>query len=213
LKGGIHPTVTGAALGMLTPANAWLGGKSLVQVFEDVGRALSKRVLSPGSDHSRKLISQVTIAARDSFSPLERFEVALYPWVAFLIMPVFALANAAVPISLDGFWHPISGAVTVGLALGKPLGIVVISAIVVRLGLGNLPEGVSWLMLAGAGSLAGIGFTMALFIAGLAFEGDRLVAAKSGILLGSVVSGILGVLLLKIATRPLPASTALASDP
>jgi Na+:H+ antiporter, NhaA family len=89
-------------------------------------------------------------------------------------MPVFALANAAVPISLDGLTHPVTNAVALGLVLGKPLGIILVSVLVVRLGLGNLPEGVSWLMLAGAGSLAGIGFTMALFTAGLAFEANHL---------------------------------------
>jgi NhaA family Na+:H+ antiporter len=207
LKGGIHPTVTGAALGLLTPANAWLGDKSLLQVFEDIGRTLSNRVSSPSSKHSHELMSQVTIAARESFSPLERLEVALQPWVAFVIMPVFALANAAVPISVAGLGDPVSQAVAFGLVVGKPLGILFVSAIVVRLGLGNLPQGVSWLMLAGAGSLAGIGFTMALFTAGLAFEANQLIAAKTGILFGSIVSGALGILLLRMAMRPSLASS------
>jgi NhaA family Na+:H+ antiporter len=128
-------------------------------------------------------------------------------------MPVFALANAAVPISVDGFGHPVSQAVAVGLAVGKPLGILIVSVIVVRLGLGNLPQGVSWLMLAGAGSLAGIGFTMALFTAGLAFQANTLVAAKTGVLFGSIASGTLGILLLRIATRRSQANVVLASDP
>jgi NhaA family Na+:H+ antiporter len=200
LKGGIHPTAVGAALGLLTPANAWLGEKSLLQVFEHLGRELTQRVLSPGLDHSRRLVNQVTLVARESFSPLERLEVTLHPWVAFVIMPVFALANAAVPISLDGLTHPVTNAVALGLVFGKPLGIILVSMIVVRLGLGNLPEGVSWLMLAGAGCLAGIGFTMALFTAGLAFEADYLFPAKSGVLVGSLASGILGVLILRLAT-------------
>jgi len=146
------------------------------------------------------------MVARESFSPLERLEVTLHPWVAFVIMPVFALANAAVPISLDGMAHPVAGAVALGLTVGKPLGIVLVAAIVVRLGWGNLPEGVSWLMLAGAGCLAGIGFTMALFTAGLAFEADHFTPAKTGVLVGSVASGILGILALKLATGPLAPS-------
>ena len=117
------------------------------------------------------------------------------------------MANAAVPISVAGLGDPVSQAVAFGLVVGKPLGILFVSAIVVRLGLGNLPQGVSWLMLAGAGSLAGIGFTMALFTAGLAFEANQLIAAKTGILFGSIVSGALGILLLRMAMRPSLASS------
>jgi NhaA family Na+:H+ antiporter len=201
LKGGVHPTVTGALLGLLTPASAWLGDKSLLEVFEDVGRVLTERVYTAGAVHSRTLISQVTTITRESFSPLERLEVALHPWVAFVIMPVFALANAAVPISLAGLAQPVAMAVAIALVIGKPLGIVAASVVVVRLGWANLPQGVSWLMLAGAGSLAGIGFTMSLFVAGLALAGEQLVAAKSGVLLGSLISGVLGVLLMSLATR------------
>jgi hypothetical protein len=108
--------------------------------------------------------------------------------------------------------HPITNAVAVGLAIGKPLGIIVVSAIVVRLGWGNLPEGVSWLMLAGASSLAGIGFTMSLFTAGLAFEADYLLPAKSGVLVASLARALLGVLILKLATTRAMTSLTRADD-
>jgi hypothetical protein len=95
----------------------------MLEVFESLGRAVAQRVLSPNLDHSHRLVSQVSMVARESFSPLERLEVVLHPWVAFMIMPVFALANAAVPISADGMSHPVANAVAVGLTIGKPLGI------------------------------------------------------------------------------------------
>ena len=108
------------------------------------------------------------------------------PWLAFVIIPVFALANTAVPISVDGLEDAVSTAF--GLVVGKPLGILFISAIAVRPGLGNLLPGVSWLMLAGAGPLAGIRFTMAFFTAELGFEANQLLADKTGFLFGSIVS-------------------------
>ena len=133
----------------------------------------------------------------------ERLERGLHPWVSFLIMPVFALANAGVSITAEGMQHPVSIAVIVGLVIGKPLGIVLSSWLVVRLRWATLPAETSWLALLGAGSLAGIWFTMALFVASLSLEGAVLTAAKSGILLGSAVSLVAGVsILFAVGRRP-----------
>jgi NhaA family Na+:H+ antiporter len=117
-------------------------------------------------------------------------------------MPVFALANAGVPIELPALGTPIALAVATGLVLGKPLGIVLFSWAAVKMGLARLPEGVSWNVLSGAGCLGGIGFTMSLFIAALAFDGIMLNEAKSGILVGSAVSAALGCWLLLAFLQP-----------
>jgi NhaA family Na+:H+ antiporter len=134
-----------------------------------------------------------------------RLENGLHPWSAFLIMPVFALANAGVAFEASLLVDPVALAIAAGLVLGKPVGIVLFSFLAVRLGLARLPDGVDWGVLVGGGLLAGIGFTMSLFIAGLALEGDVLDAAKVGILGASLVAGICGMSLL---VWRLPARTA-----
>jgi NhaA family Na+:H+ antiporter len=132
-------------------------------------------------------------------SPLEALEHALKPWVAWLVMPVFALANAGVrfgttegnPGSLAG---PIAAGCALGLFLGKPLGIVGLSWLAVRVGAARLPRRADWGKLVGVAMIAGIGFTMSLFVAALSFRGDRMLEdqAKVGVLLGSLASGVAG---------------------
>jgi NhaA family Na+:H+ antiporter len=135
-------------------------------------------------------------AARETIAPVDYLEHLLHPWVAFAVMPIFALVNAAVPLSLAGLTSPIALALVAGLAIGKPLGIVAASWIAVRLRLASLPEGVSWRLLFAGGCLAGIGFTMALFIASLALGGPLLENAKLGVLAASAASAAIGLSLL-----------------
>jgi NhaA family Na+:H+ antiporter len=183
----VHPTVAGVLLGLLAPARPDGGRPAPLDIIADLYARL--RGIQRGTPP----------APPDLSSPAERLEGALHPWVAFVIMPVFALANAGVPVRLDTLATPVALAVVAGLVLGKPLGIVLFSWAAVRLRLARLPDGVSWKVMAGAGCLAGIGFTMSLFIAGLAFEErapDLLDEAKIGVLLGSAVSAVLGCLLL-----------------
>jgi len=134
-------------------------------------------------------------------APLARLESALHPWVAFGIMPLFALANAGVAVKLAALSHPVALAVAVGLVVGKPLGILLFSWLAVRVGVARLPAGVNWKVMLGAGCLAGIGFTMSLFIAGLALEGDLLDDGKIGTLSGSALSALVGCGLLAIFLR------------
>ena len=193
---GVHPTVAGVLLGLMTPTGAWIKERSFGDLLRDVVSHLQgeRKAYLPQDQHA--VLRQVSIASRESVPPLERLETGLHPWVAFCVMPVFALANAGVRIEVSQLLHPVEVAVAVGLVLGKPLGIVVFGWIFVRAGLARLPEGVSWLAMLGGGFLAGIGFTMALFIAGLALDGALLDAAKIGILSGSLVAGIAGFLIL-----------------
>jgi NhaA family Na+:H+ antiporter len=200
LKSGIHPTIAGVLLGLLTPATAWIRDATLLEVIE---RSLAP--LRDGGDgpspERREAAEALAFAATESLSPLERLEHGLHAWVAFAIMPVFALANAGVPVSLDGIQEPIAIAVIAGLGLGKPIGIAGASWLAVKLRLAQLPDRTSWPALFGAAWLGGIGFTMALFIASLSLAGPLLDAAKSGILVGSAVSLLCGFAVLVWALR------------
>jgi NhaA family Na+:H+ antiporter len=185
LKSGVHPTVAGVLLGLLTPARPLLGGRVLLDVQADLSkRSRGDPGSSPHDPHG-------------ALSPAERLEEALHPWVAFVIVPLFALANAGVTVAVADVSSPVCLAVIAGLALGKPLGIVLASWLAVKAGVARLPEQVDWKVLIGAGCLGGIGFTMSLFIAGLAFQQrDLLEEAKVGTFTGSAVSAMLGSLLL-----------------
>lgn len=135
-------------------------------------------------------------------SPLHRLEQMLDPWVAYLILPVFALLNAGVSLAGGQLLSPVALGVIVGLLVGKPVGVLGLSFIATRLGWASLPEGVGWDLMAGLGLLAGIGFTVSLFISTLAFPGGELIAqAKLGPLTGSAVAAGLGLTLLRLRTR------------
>ena len=132
--------------------------------------------------------------------PLHRLEHVLHPWVTFFVMPVFALANAGLVFDdriLTTITQPIPVGVVLGLLLGKPIGITLASFLAVRLRLGALPAGTTWFQIHGAGWLGGIGFTMSIFVAGLAFEEEALLnMAKLGIFAASLLAGIFGSVLL-----------------
>jgi NhaA family Na+:H+ antiporter len=197
LMAGIHATVAGVALGLLTPANPWLAKSSLLKVVSGtVQRLREDRAEGNEMEHHEEAVQLLGATAKKTISPLDRLETALHPWVAFLIMPLFALANAGVRVDVAALTNPVSMATAAGLTLGKPVGIVAFSAIAVKLGWARLPDGVNWKVLTGAGCLAGIGFTMSLFIAGLALDDELLTSGKIGALLGSALSATVGCTLL-----------------
>lgn len=207
LKSGVHPTVAGVVLGLLTPADPWFIGPSLARVAESVVHQLrADGDESNNMQHHAEAVQLLTFTARESLSPLDRLESLLHPWMAFIIMPLFALANAGVKFQPAALVDPVSTSVALALVLGKPLGILAFSAAAVSLGLARLPAGVRWSHLCGAGCLAGIGFTMSLFIAGLALEGPLLDAGKTGTLIGSAASALLGLGILLITLSPKSAS-------
>src|SRR5690606_39399024 len=142
------------------------------------------------------------IAARESLSPVERLEMALHPWVSFFIMPIFALANAGLALSWTSPAQPVAAAVFLGFAVGKPAGILLFSWLALRSGLAIRPPDLNWGSMAGGSFLAGIGFTMALFIANLALVGPLMVSAKIGIFLASLFSAVVGLALLVWLPRP-----------
>jgi NhaA family Na+:H+ antiporter len=197
-ESGVHATIAGVILGVLTPHKRWVGFRRLSAVVDRSARYLRGDAEASKGDE-RLLLRDMERAAREATSPVERLENLLHPWQAFAIVPIFALANAGVTIDPEAIRQPVALGVGLALVVGKPLGILGFSWLAVRLGLARLPTGVSWSAVLGGGALAGIGFTMSLFIAGLAFRGSdaQLVeAAKLGILIGSAVSGALGLALL-----------------
>ncbi|QBQ56185.1 Na+/H+ antiporter NhaA [Nitrosococcus wardiae] len=192
---GIHATVTGVILGLMTPVSTWVSDKRLRAILDQV-------VAYPPGEHwsgdseDRKALRMAEVAAREALSPVERLEMILHPWVGFVIMPLFAFANAGVPISFADLGNSVTVAVFVGFALGKPVGVFVFSWLAVRTGIAIRPPDLDWMFLAAGGLLAGIGFTMALFIANLAFSSSLINAAKLGILSASVFSAAAGIALL-----------------
>jgi Na+:H+ antiporter, NhaA family len=185
-ESGVHATIAGVILGWLTPIRPWVDKERL------------EGILKEGGSGGRTL----AIAARESVSPLERLETALHPWVGFVIMPLFALANAGVRLEPGAFRDPVAMAVATGLVVGKPVGILLFALVAVKAGLARLPAGVGWGAVAAGGALAGIGFTMSLFIAGLALPPELLDAAKVGILGASAVSAAVGMLALGLRKQP-----------
>lgn len=193
---GIHATIAGVIIGFLTPLESWVSENRLNKIVQNTMKFLQGEGWQ-SSGERYQMLRQMERATRKSISPLQRFETDLHPWVSFLIMPIFALANAGVVIQTTYFTDPIAIAIIIGLFVGKPVGIFLFSFLSVKIGIAKLPQGISWGVIIGGGFLAGIGFTMALFIAGLALEGTLLDASKVGILVGSVLSAIVGVILLR----------------
>jgi len=204
-KAGIHPTIAGVALGLMTPARAWIGNKTFLEVMADFWDRISdEHEHEHEHEHERKPVpvnlEQLQFLARESHSPLHRLEMGLHPWVAYAIMPIFALANAGVVLDPVALTSGVSIAVAMGLVIGKPLGIFLFCFLAVKLGWTRLPKGVSWPIFLGGACLGGIGFTMALFLNALSFPVEEFPvlegAGKIGTLLGSAISAVLGTLLL-----------------
>ena len=212
LKSGVHPTVAGVLLAAAIPASPKINpaeflakSRSILGEFEKAGSA--DEPLHANED-SMSAVRALEGACEAVETPLQRLEHGLHPWVTYLIMPVFALANAGVVLEgslVQALGNPVALGVIFGLVFGKPLGITLFSWLAVRARLAELPAGVRWYRLHAAGWLGGIGFTMSLFIAGLAFgEGELLTSAKLGILTSSLLAAIIGATLLACCKRVAP---------
>jgi NhaA family Na+:H+ antiporter len=195
-ESGVHATIGGVILGLMTPAQAYLGKGHIAEFMQDIHQVFHGEWESEPDRAAEVLHLRKT--ARETVPPSDFLESALHPWVAFAVMPLFALANADVRFSIESLQSPVAIAVVAGLVVGKPLGIMLASWLCVRSGLAKLPENVTWNLMFGGSCLAGIGFTMALFVANLALSGALLQSAKTGVLIGSAISGALGMLLLAL---------------
>jgi NhaA family Na+:H+ antiporter len=224
LKSGIHATLAGVVAAMTVPTRARLDPRLLPQEVRGLAKKLEDQtreqgVLGQGLLYTGqyKTLKKLKTAVTEAKSPLQRFEQSLHGWVAFLVMPIFALFNAGVHLSQSAMAALISvdprgvavGAAA-GLVIGKQVGVFAASWLMVKLGLASLPTGVTWRHMYGAAWLTGIGFTMSLFISGLAFQRvlDRDLAtilvseAKMGIMFGSLICGFVGFAILRAGKPP-----------
>jgi Na+:H+ antiporter, NhaA family len=211
LVSGVHATVAGVLLAMAIPSRTrinedefLLGARESVDAFE---QACGPETTVLTNQEQQEALLTLENLCEQAQAPLQVTERRLHGIVAFFIMPLFALANAGVRLSGEevatALASPVTLGVVLGLLLGKPLGITLFSWAAVRMGVATLPSRVTWRMVHGAAWLGGIGFTMSLFIAGLAFPGmpDLLAAAKLGILAASLTAGICGWILLRRVVR------------
>ena len=210
LKSGVHATVAGVLGAFAIPVRSRIDPELFIarvrEYLNQFDQPITERtiILSPEQQSAVEAIEREALRVQ---SPLQRMEHQLHYFVAFAVMPIFALANAGVALSGEGglnWTSRVIWGVALGLLIGKPLGIALFSWLAVRLGLAQLPQGINFVHIVGVGFLGGIGFTMALFIGGLAFRGDELNYAKLGILSGSALAGAIGFMMLRIWTKPQP---------
>jgi NhaA family Na+:H+ antiporter len=218
LASGIHATIAGVAMALAIPSrtriNAAEFSERARQLLDEFDRSETGDLLVLTSKGQQEAIHALESSSEGVSPPLMRLENALHGVVGYVIMPLFALANAGVLFTNVGavLTGPVALGVVLGLVIGKPLGITFFAWLAVKLGLASLPAEVDWKAVHGAAWLGGIGFTMSLFIAGLAFEDAAMNdAAKVGILLGSVIAGAVGWWLLSRRAASAPDDT-LAMD-
>ncbi len=191
LQSGLHATIAGVLLAFIIPIT-----RQVTAPVDELREAVKAGDAEAVGSH----LAAVERVLETKQSPLHRLEHALQPYVNYLVLPVFALFNAGLPLSGVGVGTVAVG-VGVGLVVGKPLGVFLASFLAVKTGLAQLPDGVTWRGILGVGLLAGIGFTMSLFIAGLSFEAELYNQARLGIIVASLVSAGLGITLLASENR------------
>jgi len=210
-QSGVHATIAGVAAAAMIPAGRKRDSDAqTVDLSQSLEMATtSLQVIQSGSepdwtvkDLREEALAEIADEAQESAATLYRMENAIHPWVAFLVLPIFAFANSGIAIPQSSVAsivsHPLPLGIIVGLFIGKQLGITGATWLAVRFGLGALPEGARWRTLWGGSLLAGIGFTMSIFIASLAFtDYETLGLAKTGIVIGSLLSAVAGIVVLR----------------
>ena len=208
-KSGIHATIAGVILGLLTPAHPHYSPTG----FRPSMETLAGRYEAAAEEHDEPAMSATLVEIDDlaegSESMLERLERQVHPWSSYLILPLFALANAGIVLSggalSDAFSNSVTYGVIAGLVVGKTLGVTAFTYLAVRTGIAALPSGVTWTHIVGTAMLAGIGFTVSIFIAGLAYDYPLSEDAKIGVLVASIVAGVGGYLFLRTFGARAPA--------
>lgn len=204
---GVHPTIAGVVIGLITPVRAWLGPERFVENLRTRVEALTNGPETELASHAlTDQLHEIDVARREAISPAESLIESLHPWVAYAIMPIFALANAGVSfagIDLSGAGASAALGVGVGLCVGKPVGVIAASWLALKLRIGVMPAGLGGRHLLVLGLVAGVGFTMSLFIAQLAFPGAALLAdAKLGVLIASAAAAIIALLVGRLLLLP-----------
>ena len=206
LGSGLHPTLAGVILGAMTPIRPWF---SLYSFERSAGKLMRRfrRALGVGDfDRAEAIMGQVEELSRGTESKLDRRLRQVHPWSSYVVLPLFALANSGVALTGESLARAgtsgITWGIVLGLVLGKPLGIVGFAWLAVKLRVASPPDGARWPDLIGVGMVAGIGFTVSLFVTGLAFDDPTQVEdAKIGVLVASALAGVLGFAYLRVVGR------------
>jgi NhaA family Na+:H+ antiporter len=205
-ESGLHATIAGVVLGLMTPSSPYVDPAAYPDQIEGLREDYMDALAEGNVSQQQAALGRIEEVTQWTESPVEKMERLFHPWTAYLVLPLFALANAGVALSGEALRGAVSSPVTLGvilgLVLGKLVGVSGAAWIAVKLGLADLPSGVRWGQVAGTGLLAGIGFTMSIFVTTLAFYGEPglIDEAKIGILVASVLAGVLGYLLLRMSS-------------
>ncbi|MGE0405100.1 MAG: Na+/H+ antiporter NhaA, partial [Candidatus Korobacteraceae bacterium] len=203
---GVHATIAGVILGALTPAKAQSDYRDFTQALDGIQEKFDRYVKRGDRDSAEVVLGHIEELARLTEPPLERRERSFHFWSSFVVLPIFALANAGVVLSLETLQQavasPVLHGIVLGLVAGKLIGIFGFAWLATRLGLADLPSTLRWAHIAGMALVAGIGFTVSLFITELAFDDPMAIdQAKIAILLASATAGVLGYLFLRLLTK------------
>lgn len=203
LESGIHATVAGVILGFLTPSRPDVDPEEFEEVAPELLRSYREAEARGDHDGAESTLGKLEALTASTESPLERLERQVHPWSAYFVLPIFALANSGVELGGEAIAAALTSTVSIGVAagllVGKVTGVFGAAWLAVKLGIADLPPRVRWTHVLGTGLLAGIGFTVALFITQLAFTDQALVdQGKIGILSASLLAGILGYLFLRL---------------
>ena len=202
LRSGIHATIAGVILGFLVPTTAPLSLEHFQDIATDMARKFRDAMAAGDERTAKSVLGRFDALLNNTESASERLTRLLNDWVSFLVLPLFALANAGVTFS-GGAWGElltsrIAWGIMLGLVVGKPVGVAAFAKLAEMTGLARVPEGVTWKQLSAVGMLAGIGFTVSIFISSLAFDDPaHLMEAKTAVLAASVVAGVVGYLALR----------------
>jgi len=206
LSSGVHATIAGVILGLVAPTKSKFTPEQLAESVEPLLTNFRSQILSQDRASADATLMGLDELLCGTDSIAERLERSIHPWVSFLVLPLFALASAGVVLSLEQlrlvFLSPIALGIFMGLVVGKAVGITMFSSLAVQWKIAGMADGLTWAGIAGVGILAGVGFTVALFISGLSFENEALVAtAKVAVLAASLAAGTIGYLYLRFTLR------------
>ena len=204
LESGVHATLVGVLVAAIVPSQPDLHRREYAAVIEDLLHDFRLAMENGDEERAEAIVERIERLSQGTEGPLERLEEMVHPWVSFVILPTFALANAGIVFTADTLSDALASSVTLGIAagllVGKALGIFGMTWLAVRLGIGQLPSGVDWRHVLGVGFLGGIGFTVAIFVSAIAFSDHTVVdQAKMGVFGSSLLAGAAGYLFLRFA--------------
>lgn len=204
LSSGVHATIAGVLVALTIPARTKVNERYFSDRLQTYAAEFEKEVPNNSTlttPRQHQLIEEIKVLSQAAETPLQKIEYGLHPWVAFAIMPLFALSNAGIVISSDFFSYlsnPVSLGVLGGLVIGKFIGILFFTWLAIKMGFSQMPDKANWVHVIGVSLLGGVGFTMSLFITGLAFTDLQFIEqAKAGILTASVIAAVAGMMVLK----------------